>query len=253
MGAISQPIIGGSADASSTGLDNVATAVAAIVVENAAAQPSLCSGILVAQRFILTAAHCAQGSAPTALHVSFGPSAAPFASVDKCASPITYPVIALTRNPDADIMVVELGSEVAPSIPVVPIAQTSPTVGQMGVIAGYGVTDQDTVGERGYVGTTVVGVGSTVPGYTPPDCEAGSGVCSGDGGASSAPLLITVNSGAAAGACAGDSGGPLLVRDPSLGWQVAGVLSEGSESCTGEDVYVDLASVGEWIDAHVRS
>ena len=128
-------------------------------------------------------------------------------------------------------------------------------MGQTAVIAGYGLSDQGTAGEKLFVGTTVLGVSGAVPGYSDPDVEADADVCAGDAGAAAclgAPLLITVDSGADAGACAGDSGGPLFVQSAS-GWEVAGVLSEGSAYCTGEDVYVDLPSVAGWITAHVSS
>jgi hypothetical protein len=247
-----QALSGGSPDASSVGLDNVAaSAVAAIVVESDSGHPSLCSGVLIAPRFVLTAGHCGPAAAPQALHISFSPSAAPFALRDPCAPPAaTYPAVALERDPDADVMLVELASNVSP-VPVVPIASLSPAIGQPAVIAGYGLTEQNTAGERLFVGTTVVGVGRVVAGDSGADAEADA--CAGDanaGACSGGALLITVDSGPEAGACAGDSGGPLFVRG-ALGWQVAGVLSEGSESCTGKDVYVDLASVTPWIRAHV--
>jgi secreted trypsin-like serine protease len=258
-GSSAQPIVGGSPDASSVGLGNVSTAIAAIVVESDGAPTSLCSGILVAPRFVLTAAHCALGAQPAAVQVTFGPSAPQFAIADPCEPPAPrYSVVALDRNPEADVMLVELASDVS-SVPVVPLAATPPPIGQVGVIAGYGLNEQGTVGERLFAEATVDAVGTHVTGYSEPDavanpvCADASADADADSGPCAAgPLLVTVDSGAGAGACLGDSGGPLLVRDTSE-WQVAGVLSEGSVYCTGEDVYVDLASVAAWISAHVSS
>jgi secreted trypsin-like serine protease len=259
IGSSAQAIVGGSPDASSVGLDDVSTAVAAIVVESDGAPTSLCSGILVAPRFVLTAAHCALGAQPETIQVTFGPSAPQFAIADPCAPPAaTYSVVALDRNPEADVMLVELASDVS-SVPVVAIASTPPAIGQVGVIAGYGLNEQGTVGEKLFAEATVDAVGAHVAGYSEPDAvadpvcaDASSDAPADAGPCSAAPLLVTVDSGAGAGACLGDSGGPLLVRDTS-GWQVAGVLSEGSAYCTGEDIYVDLASVAAWISAQLRS
>jgi hypothetical protein len=252
-GTSSQALVGGSPDASSVGLDNVSTAVAAIVVESDGAPTSLCSGVLVAQRFVLTAAHCGLGAPPEAVRVTFGPNAAPLI-VDQCDPPApTYPAVALKRDPNADVMLVELASNVS-SVPVVPIAPTPPPKDQLGVIVGYGLNEQGTLGEKLFAQTTVSAVGEHVAGYSEPDATAAS-VCvdAGESGPCPAvPLLITADSGSDAGACVGDSGGPLFIRDGS-GWQVVGVLSEGSAYCTGQDVYVDLASVAGWISAHISS
>jgi secreted trypsin-like serine protease len=217
-----QALYGGSPDANAGGLGDstIGSAVAAIVTKGEAGTPELCSGVLVAPRFVLSAAHCARGAPTTAVRVSFGPAAGPFAS-PACAPP-TYGVSSLARHPTEDVMLLELESA-AHGVAPVAIAAASPDVGQAATIAGYGLTESGTAGQRLFVATTVVAL------------SAGS---------------ITVDSGASAGACAGDSGGPLFVHAASS-WQLAGVLSEGSAFCTGQDIFVDAAAVSDWIAAHV--
>jgi secreted trypsin-like serine protease len=250
-GCSAQAIYAGSRDAAA-GLDDAA--VAAVVIEEDSGSPSLCSGALMGPRFVMTAAHCARGAEPGQIRVSFGPTVAPFAIPDPCTLPATtYSVVALWRDPGADVMLLELAS----AVPLTPVAMTttSPAAGQAGLVAGYGLTEEGTAGSKLYAGTTVIAVGRDFPGYSfPGDAAPEAAVCV-DAGAdatacSDGPLLISVDSGADAGSCAGDSGGPLFVKNAS-GWQLAGVLSEGSESCTGVDVYVDLASVVPWINAVV--
>jgi hypothetical protein len=59
---------------------------------------------------------------------------------------------------------------------------------------------------------------------------------------------ITVTADGLAGACAGDSGGPLLIRGQSGEVEVLGVLSDGTASCRGEDTYIRLDALSEWLD-----
>jgi secreted trypsin-like serine protease len=115
-------------------------------------------------------------------------------------------------------MLVELAADARDVAPV-PIASASPSAGQAAVIAGFGLTEQNTAGTRLFITTTVA------------QANAGG---------------LTVNSGADAGACVGDSGGPLLVRS-AAGWQLAGVLSEGSAYCTLIDVFVDATAIRGWV------
>lgn len=55
------------------------------------------------------------------------------------------------------------------------------------------------------------------------------------------------------GACAGDSGGPLLMRARSGAPVVVGILSKGSPSCMGEDIYVRVDKVSSWLREHVAA
>jgi hypothetical protein len=112
-------------------------------------------------------------------------------------------------------MLVELATNVSPAS-IAQIASTSPSVGQTAAIAGYGLNEHGTAGEKLYVGTSVVAVGGEVPDYSEPDAEMCAGYADATvGPCSGGPLLITVDSGADGGACTGDSGGPLFVRDAS--------------------------------------
>jgi len=223
VGSLAQAIYGGSADAEAFGLnDNApAGAVVAIVTESKPKGWSLCSGVVVAQRFVLTAAHCAPGALPSAIRVSLEPSVRPFGS--SCASAsAAYAVVAITRHPAVDAMLLALTSS-AFGLTGVPVVTSAPSVGQAAIIAGYGLTEMGTFGQRIFAPTTIADVG------------AGT---------------IEVDSGTDGGACVGDSGGPLLVRDAS-GWKVAGVLSEGSGACAGQDVYVDTAAIAAWIGSNI--
>ncbi|HKO50456.1 MAG TPA: trypsin-like serine protease [Polyangiaceae bacterium] len=61
-------------------------------------------------------------------------------------------------------------------------------------------------------------------------------------------LAIDVSGFGQSGACVGDSGGPLLVRDSSGQAAVLGVLSVGASSCVGEDRYVRVDRLLDWIE-----
>jgi secreted trypsin-like serine protease len=222
VGQTSRAIYGGTADALAAGLPDeaFATAVGAVTWVSPPATRGLCSGVLVAPDLLLTAAHCASGIAPASVHVSFG-SAVPSLTGGSCPTPPDLAVNQLVRHPTSDVMLVQLSTP-PDGIAPVPIADVAPTPGASGIIAGYGLTAQGTVGARMFVATTV----------TQADGDT-----------------VTINSGPDAGACAGDSGGPLFVPGDGSNWQLAGVLSEGSVDCVGVDVFTTTSSVRAWLDS----
>jgi Trypsin len=68
---------------------------------------------------------------------------------------------------------------------------------------------------------------------------------------SAAEPSIAVSGFGTTGACDGDSGGPLLIRGANGTVMVAGVLSVGSLTCTGNDTYVRLDTIGQWVQTVV--
>jgi hypothetical protein len=224
--SISQPIYGGTADAASLGIEAVAGAVGALTTQTDSGVPELCSGVLVAPRFLLTAAHCSSAPSTGAMSVTFGPTAYAFASAP-CAVPPAdmYGVSRVVRHPTSDAMLVELSSD-ARGIEPTAISGTSPSLGTKAIIAGYGVTEAGTAGALMFVATTIT--------------QADNG-------------LVTVDSGPDAGACAGDSGGPLFLQGPDASWQVAGVLSRGSAYCMGLDLFTSATDIRSWIMATIAA
>lgn len=170
-----------------------------------------CSGTLVGDNVVLTAAHC----------LSAGRVEVSFASSSGEGLIRLEPVRTIT-HPTRDLAIVELPAEVA-ELGVVPIAidqSDSVALNDWLQIAGFGVTETGAMGALRFVATSVIEV---------------------------ADATFRVSAERRAAACFGDSGGPALVRDPEGRMVVAGVLSLGSRSCGDSDEYERVAASSAWI------
>jgi hypothetical protein len=190
----------------------------------------LCTATVIAPNWAITAAHCLQIQSP-GIVIDEGD-----------ASPSTLPVQGTFMNSDEDVALLNLAlssdggtdagvdanelSDVEP-IPVAGSLAPLLSAGDVAEIAGYGLTSVNSAALPNDVQFVVEAV-TDINGVT-----------------------ITVNGFGANGACAGDSGGPLLVRQSDGTAAVFAVLSIGSSTCVGEDIYERLDAVSLWIQGIV--
>jgi hypothetical protein len=171
----------------------------------------LCSGTLVGDNVVLTAAHCVSAGR---VEVSFAsPSGEELARLEP---------VRTTTHPTRDVAIVELPAGVV-ELGVVPIPideSGSVATNDWTQIAGFGVTETGSVGALRFVATSVIDMKDAT---------------------------FRVSADRRAAACFGDSGGPALVRDSEGSLVVAGVLSFGSRSCGDSDEYERVAPAAAWI------
>jgi len=169
----------------------------------------LCTGTVVSAGRILTAAHCRKSDGLRLRMPSSGGEAVARAYI---------------VHPELDVMVIEFDAS-APgfgvALELVSDDMSAGWIGRRLELAGYGTTEAGSTGELRFTEEPVSKIERSE---------------------------IAVDGAGASGACLGDSGGPLLVLDGTPSPKVAGVLSRGSASCRGIDVYTRADVIAAWLD-----
>lgn len=219
---VTAPLFNGQPDPETLELsDAQRRSIVAVVIEPGPAE-GLCTGTLIADSFVLTAAHCATYRE---IEVRFGEDfTRPVLTVEVARSHV-HP-----GSPDVDVALLELPySGIADEVGAEPLPLYTGLVDSGWLdedveIAGRGLTEEGTVGELLFAVEPVTRVDR---------------------------FTLTVDGMGETGACVGDSGGPLLVAGDGV--SVAGLLSNGSDTCLMEDNYMRVDRVRGWIEGTIEN
>jgi hypothetical protein len=178
----------------------------------------LCSGTLITPTWVITAKHCGLNDG-VQFCIGYDPDAP-----DQCISSLR-----VVNHPDVDMTLVELAEDARTRLPeVTPLGvmldpMGEEWIGRLAEAAGYGETQVGTLGTRYFTSEPIV---SLERGY------------------------VTIDGQGQRGVCFGDSGGPVLIIADDGTVRVAGVLSNGDESCLGRDNFTRTDLELAWIEQH---
>lgn len=197
-------------------------AVVAVVVTGSRSE-HICSGVVIAASRVLTALHCVlEPLVPIEIRVGRD-LAAPDARVD---------AFVLSREVRLDLALLRIRGHLGHNV--APIAWTNPTPSNQGFYAA------DVFPER--AGFGIHGVDEGVPEYRRFTFAPVASIQSDS---------LVVGENGCEGACRGDSGGPLLGRSASGATILLGILTAGSASCTGIDLFTRVDVACAWLRENI--
>jgi hypothetical protein len=211
-------IVDGTVDPGSVDLSSEQRASIVRVLLNSEARFDLCTGMFIAQDWVLTARHCQSAAGFVVL------------GSDSTAPLATGAVERAWSHPELDLLLLHV-PRLSPAVPFEPLSLRSAPLdqswqGRSVELAGFGETDTGEVGRLRFVTEPITSVGD---------------------------VSVIVDGMGRSGACLGDSGGPLLAVGADAAIEVIGVLNAGSASCKGRDRYVRIDVAMPWLTEIVTS
>lgn len=192
---------------------------------------SLCTGSLIAESYVLTAAHCVARD-PRNLRVFFGPSLDAIVAINKVSGaviPNIYGKRFEEQNDWGDIAVLKIEGNLPPGYKPINVLPTdSLQTGQNTILAGYGLSNGVKKEGSGFLRKTSVLIANPKHGLSEVSLDQTKGT----------------------GACHGDSGGPAYLLTEG-GYALWGVTSRGlddpNDDCSHFAVYTNAVAYADFI------